>query len=267
MWARAAHPCRWCGTTVQAYRAEAAHCGSELCRAREEQEARRATQAWAMESFERGGLERHLLAMGMGPDELECTFAGVHPKLWAVVESAVQGVLGSHAPTLGFGLAGGPGVGKSGLLAAVAKDWAHASGMRTIREFGVLAGNWRPVWASWPAKLEELRWAMRETGSLSGVLLDELKECPLLILDDLGAERDTDWSRERLHVVLQARTVHRRAVCWTTNLSGEELVARCGKPIISRLLGLAPAARIPDLPDRRRSPFFIPKEGKGSMVP
>jgi DNA replication protein DnaC len=67
----------------------------------------------------------------------------------------------------------------------------------------------------------------------------------LLVLDDLGRERVTDWATERLYVLVNARYGELRPTIATTNLRPSELVAlpQYG-PIVSRLLDGRQAVRI-----------------------
>lgn len=66
--------------------------------------------------------------------------------------------------------------------------------------------------------------------------------CDLLILDDLGRERVTDWWLEQLQRILDARCVHERRLVVTTNHGTgvtnvyDELSTRYGYPIVERLI-------------------------------
>jgi len=60
--------------------------------------------------------------------------------------------------------------------------------------------------------------------------------CELLILDDLGAERATDWWLEQLGRLADARTVHNRRTIVTTNASHRQLTAIYGDRIVERLI-------------------------------
>lgn len=49
--------------------------------------------------------------------------------------------------------------------------------------------------------------------------LDSLKTCGLLILDDLGMERRTDYAREQIFAIIDGRYLSKRPMVITTNLS------------------------------------------------
>ncbi|HVT77907.1 MAG TPA: ATP-binding protein [Acidimicrobiales bacterium] len=57
----------------------------------------------------------------------------------------------------------------------------------------------------------------------------------VLGLDDLGAERVTDWTRELLHSIIDARWQHARPTIATTNVTAEALSDAVGERATSRL--------------------------------
>lgn len=61
---------------------------------------------------------------------------------------------------------------------------------------------------------------------------------PLLVLDDLGSENITEWSREIFFRLFEHRLNLRLPVIVTTNLSLNELKDRLHERIVSRILGL-----------------------------
>ena len=72
--------------------------------------------------------------------------------------------------------------------------------------------------------------------------LNKLVEVDYLVLDDLGAEKISDWSKEIIYSILNKRT---RTII-TTNLTAGELVDSYGKRIASRLLKGCPKEHIMD---------------------
>ena len=50
-----------------------------------------------------------------------------------------------------------------------------------------------------------------------------MRGCDLLIIDDYGAERDTEWSKEGLYLVVDGRYSSRRPMLISTNLTPKEL--------------------------------------------
>ena len=87
-------------------------------------------------------------------------------------------------------------------------------------------------------------------------LLDELNCFPLVALDDLGAERDTDFAVEVLESFVNARMLAGRPLLVTTNLTGKQLRQppdlRYGR-IFDRVLALCPYPVLLTGPSRRVS--------------
>lgn len=83
---------------------------------------------------------------------------------------------------------------------------------------------------------------------------DALNKFPLLILDDLGTERDTKFMNEIVYTVIDSRAKAGLPTIVTTNLTAEELKSPANltnQQIFSRLLGICiPVEMVGD--DRRR---------------
>lgn len=60
---------------------------------------------------------------------------------------------------------------------------------------------------------------------------------PLLVLDDFGMERQTEFSHDRLTKLTQSRSHNGRPTIVTTNLLGEHIRARYDERIVDRLFG------------------------------
>ncbi len=203
---------------------------------------------------------------GLGPTELEATLKAVHPKLWEVARPKVEAFFSQFPrPVQGMGIVGGAGVGKSGLMAALALAYAEHAARRSVELNGVLIPSVLPWWVHWPTEVPELhRMQFRDSvGYWDRV--DMMKEAPLLVLDDLGAEQafeaDSSFARSILLQVLEARWTAKRPVLWTSNLTSQELRVRYLESGLSRIQGCGPAFRVPDgLPDRRKGVRLIPPE-------
>lgn len=73
----------------------------------------------------------------------------------------------------------------------------------------------------------------------------------VLVLDDLGAERPTDWTGERLYLLVNRRWLEQRPTIVTSNLSAADLEQAMGARMWSRLWHDAVALELAG-PDRRR---------------
>jgi DNA replication protein DnaC len=81
-------------------------------------------------------------------------------------------------------------------------------------------------------------------------VLHAVKNARLLLLDDLGAERVTDWVQEKLFTIINHRHDHRLATIFTSNLGPAELAGHLGKRTGWRIVEMAECLKL-DGPNRR----------------
>ena len=78
--------------------------------------------------------------------------------------------------------------------------------------------------------------SLAETGSMSLLArLETIRRVPVLILDDLAAEKSSEWVDEKRYQILDFRTVERLPTVITTNISPEEWAEKLGARIADRL--------------------------------
>ena len=88
-----------------------------------------------------------------------------------------------------------------------------------------------------PTFLEDLRDNYDNKDPDFEQVLSMVKNCKLLIIDDIGAERVTEWVRERMVSIINTRSSNGLCTIYTSNLSPEELTEELGDRIASRVLG------------------------------
>lgn len=120
-------------------------------------------------------------------------------------------------------LAGPARTGKTTAAYAIAND-AHAQGVWTVtRTAADLSAALKP-------------------DSGEPLAYQYAAECQLLLLDDLGRERVTDWWLEQLQRIVDVRCSNNRRIIATTNHGAnateayDELAARYGYPLVERLI-------------------------------
>lgn len=86
-----------------------------------------------------------------------------------------------------------------------------------------------------------------------GMAIDELYTVGVLLLDDLGAERPSDWTAERLYAVVNRRWAEARPIVVTTNLEPGQLRDTLDPRVHSRLTGSGSVAIRLSGPDRRKA--------------
>lgn len=74
----------------------------------------------------------------------------------------------------------------------------------------------------------------------------------LLLLDDIGAERPSDWVRERLYSLINFRSANKLSTIYTSNCSPEDLELSLGARCSSRILGDSLIVNFKGI-DRRRN--------------
>lgn len=100
--------------------------------------------------------------------------------------------------------------------------------------------------------LEQLRPV--PAGSGLDVDLLQFAGTPILMLDDLGSERVTEWAAEQLYRLADHRARNQLPVIVTSNLSGEQIKAQYDERTVQRLFGGAKLIQIAG-ESRRQMPF------------
>jgi len=93
-----------------------------------------------------------------------------------------------------------------------------------------------------PELLDELR--ARITAPERPDPLPALIAAPLLVLDDLGREKVSEWVTDRLYLLIGARYNAMKPTIVTSNFSLDELARRGYAAMVSRLIEDAPAVRL-----------------------
>lgn len=117
-------------------------------------------------------------------------------------------------------LTGAPGTGKTHLLAATTNR--------------LLATDNRPMYTIVPELLRYLR-SLIGTDSMES-RFEQIRDMDVLLLDDLGAEYETDWALERLYLIFDHRYRHQMPTVIATNLAVENLTMRIASRAQDRAL-------------------------------
>lgn len=111
------------------------------------------------------------------------------------------------------------------------KTWQAVA---TLKKF-VLNIQGTGLFVTVPDLLEEIRrgYSDRQQGDF----LDRVCSIGLLVLDDLGVEKQTEWVSEKLYQIINGRYNAMLPTVVTSNLSVESVEELLGQRLISRLLG------------------------------
>jgi len=132
----------------------------------------------------------------------------------------------------GLWLTGDVGTGKTTLAMLVSK--AALEKKRSVAIYSL------------PRLLAEIRTTYDDGAQHSYTdLIDRLAEVDLLHVDDVGAERTSDWVLEQLYAIINARYEDGRAIVVTTNLPYDELKGQIGERTASRLAEICGGEPLP----------------------
>ena len=146
------------------------------------------------------------------------------------------------APGLGLLLYGRTGCGKTHLGVAVLREIVRTGG--------------KGAWVTAPEMLLSIRRAFRdESGKSEDELIAEWATKPFLVLDDLGAEKDSEHALATLYLIIDRRNREEMPTVVTTNYTPEEIEEKLGGRIASRLSDMKNISlmRLDDYRKRRAS--------------
>ena len=136
----------------------------------------------------------------------------------------------------GLYIAGDAGVGKSRLAAALLLDAVRCGSCKDyFPGSGLVVLSHR--WISAPTLLMELRGTMDSRGESERDVIGRYCSPRLLVLDDLGAERESDWTQQAIYMLLSSRVDAMRPTIVTSNLPLAEIDKRDPR-LASRLGGM-----------------------------
>ncbi|MFZ7124744.1 MAG: ATP-binding protein [Desulfobacterales bacterium] len=168
-------------------------------------------------------------------------------------------------------ITGPAGTGKTHLLAAVMRhailtadpavlirdDHHHAP---PLKKYTVPSADRFPLFISIPRILQQIRASFNGGGGSEETILSRCAEAPVLLLDDLGAEKASDWVRQTVYLIIDDRYTSMRRTMITSNLSLDGIAQVLDDRIASRIAGMCQVLRMTGK-DRRHS------EPKGSDHP
>ena len=182
----------------------------------------------------RVGVAQQMLAQARIPARYsKCDFSTFityeNEKLQRAVRKAREFAAAFPVVDKGLLFIGPPGIGKTHVAVSVLRE-VVLKGMRgvyydTRSLLSTIRSTYNPV-----------------TRASEAEVLDEVMQAELLVLDDLGAERLTDWVEETMHLIVNTRYNEKRPTVFTTNYEDlsdvnnlDSLFVRVGYRLHSRL--------------------------------
>lgn len=148
----------------------------------------------------------------------------IDPVAVRVVRAWVDGLEANLEAGTGLWLSGDVGTGKTTLAMLVSKEALKTGASVAIYSMPKLLARIR---ATFNAVDGEDTYAE---------LIERLAAVDLLHIDDLGAEKQTEWVLEQLYVLINERYERQGSVIVTTNLQQDELEEQIGVRTVSRLI-------------------------------
>src|ERR687893_861208 len=125
----------------------------------------------------------------------------------------------------GLYFCGGVGTGKTHLAVAVMNELITKKRVPSL-------------FVTVPELLDNLRGAYNDPGRNLDEWMDAVQNADLLILDDLGSERVTEWVRERIFVIVNHRYRESLPTIFTSNIGPKDLAQQLGERTASRIIAM-----------------------------
>lgn len=143
----------------------------------------------------------------------------------------------------GLFITGPAGTGKTHLAAAILREMLRVPTDRKARMIGV------------PDLMLTLQASFRDQAPRAqDEIIDDLASASILVLDDLGAEKASEYTTQALYVLINRRYGNERQTIITSNLGLDEIAMHCSDRIASRIAGMCRVVTLTG-PDRRVGRF------------
>ncbi len=136
----------------------------------------------------------------------------------------------------GLYLTGNRGLGKTHLACSIMRELVLRHGIHDGQDGVHIVPQQMPLFVSTPYLLMLIRDGFRE-GALETErqIIDRYISVPILVIDDLGAEKTTDWVLQTLYTLINERYSRELRTIITSNLGLQELGEKLGDRISSRI--------------------------------
>jgi len=175
---------------------------------------------------------------------------GIPPRF--IVPAEIKSPLTLDVVKKGVCLVGPVGVGKTMAVCTLVRDWlmdrAENAKGKVWGDFSKHA--WRFI--VYPEFIMQIQDAFKNKRAeeTSYEMLEDLAKVPLLIIDDLGAEKPTEYVRQATYYVINHREMNLLPTFITTNFAMDFLNENLDPRISSRIAGMCEIVRL-DGKDRR----------------
>lgn len=172
-------------------------------------------------------IDRILSSSGLGERFKACTFGNWIPRkgtgrAFNAAQKYAEFLAENLKSGRGYIMFGQPGNGKTHLAAAIVNVAARQGFTAIFERVPMLLAKIRATYSGGPVS--------------EGQIMKTLTEADLLVLDDAGAEKCTEWTEPTLYTIIDERYTNKRSIIVTTNAGLEELEQKIGFRAMDRLL-------------------------------
>jgi DNA replication protein DnaC len=160
---------------------------------------------------------------------------------------------------------GDVGTGKTHLACGILQRWMRTGFEREMEEpWGPYAGG-RGLFITLPRLLLRIQatYKAQYSTETEDSIIEYLCDLPLLVLDDVGKQKRSDYSQRTLFNIVDGRYVKGKHIVITSNLSGDEFAAEVGEAVASRLIEMGKTVVMRPLRDYRKEMSAARKAGTG----
>lgn len=221
--------CRVCGSEVEVVSSpitSKAITYCPTCYEREDRE-RKSRQMEALRKQLTERMEIYLRKRGVPRRFLNARITDFPVSWWKLKESAE-----------GLFLAGPRGLGKTYLAVALMREMILAT--QPVYHEGSYKIDLKrmPLFVTVPELLLEIRETFNGNQISEKAVIDKYSRVDVLVLDDLGAEKTSDWVLQTLYTIVDRRYREELRTIITSNLSIEEIEEKLNDRVASRVVGM-----------------------------
>lgn len=136
-------------------------------------------------------------------------------------------------------ITGACGTGKTHKAVSLLKGYADS---RPCHEFEHPYKH-LPIFITIPELLMKIR-SCFSLDECEETIVRKYSDCSLLVLDDLGVEKTSDWALQTLYIILNNRYSEQLQTIITSNLTIEEIGEKLGDRIASRIAGMCKIVKL-----------------------
>lgn len=141
-------------------------------------------------------------------------------------------------------LHGSTGSGKTHLAVALLKKWLHAETIKNVVDREYYMSIRFPIFLPSVDLFFELKSSFDKSGDSESDIINKYVSTPLLVIDDIGAEKVSDWSRQVFYLLIDRRYREMKPTILTSNLSLQQIAEVIDERISSRICEMGVVAEL-----------------------